>query len=112
MVKNKKKTRKYEVRNQFRYSKSKQTGYHPHYIFGEANGRYISLGMTTHPKKNMKVTQITSPNPEYNGKQYIQNRVFYMKKHAYKNKREKGWKFSDVDMPLIRHYKKKYKKGR
>ena len=29
----KKKPRKYKVRNQFRYAKSKQSGYHPHYIF-------------------------------------------------------------------------------
>ena len=112
MAKKKNKPRKYKVRNQFRYSKSKEGGYHPHYIFGEINNRYISLGMTTHPKKNMKVTKIKSPNPQYKGDQYIRHKVFTMKKTAYKNKREKGWKFSALDMPLIRHYKKKYKKGK
>ena len=105
----KKKPRKYKVRNQFRYAKSKQSGYHPHYIFGETKDKYISLGMTTHPKKNIKVSKINSPNPNYNGDQYIQHKVFKMKKTAYKEKREKGWSFDISDLPLIRHFKKKYK---
>lgn len=104
--------KKYSVRNQFRYSKSKQAGYHPHYVFGETNDRYISLGMTTHPSKKMKVSKIKSPNPNYNGDQYIQHKVFEMKKSAYKSKREKGWKFDKDDLPLIRHFKKKYKRGK
>ena len=33
-----------------------------------------------------------------------------MKKTAYKNKREQGWKFSASDMPIIRHITKSYKK--
>ena len=60
----------------------------------------------------MKVSEIKSPNPRYTGRQYIQHGVFRMKKTAYKNKREKGWKFDKSDLPLIRHLKKKYKKGK
>lgn len=107
-----KKPAKFKARNQFRYAKSKQSGYHPHYVFGETPDRYISLGMTTHPKKGMKVSKIKSPNPQYNGDQYIQRKVFKMKKTAYKSKRENGWSFDESDLPLIRHYKKKYKKGK
>ena len=36
--------------------------------------------MTTHPKNDMKVSKIKSPNPDYNGVQYIQRNVFKMKK--------------------------------
>ena len=109
-VKKKKPTRKYIPRNQFRYSRCKKAGYHPHYIFGERGDKYISLGMTTHPSAKMKVSKIKSPNPNYNSDQYIQHYVFRIKKTAYKDKREKGWKFDDVDLSLIRHFKKNYKK--
>ena len=102
----------YKNRNQFRYSKSKKAGYHPHYIFGEDNNNYISIGLTTHPSKKMKVSEIKSPNPNYNGRQYIQLIPFKMKKNAFKNKREKGWSFDKNDLPLIRHIKKRYKKGK
>ncbi len=104
------KKKKYKTRNQFRYSKSKLTGYHPHYIFGEDDKNYISIGLTTHPSKNMSVSEIKSPNPNYNGKQYIQRKPFKMRKSAYKNKREKGWAFDKKDLPLIRHIKKQYRK--
>ena len=106
------KKRNFKVRNQFRYSKSKVAGYHPHYIFGEIDDKYISLGMTTHPKKSMKVVEIKSPNPNYHGKQYLQKKVFKMKKTSFKSKREKGWSFADEDKSLVRHYKKKFKKGK
>ena len=104
----------YKNRNQFRYSKSEQAGYHPHYIFGEDENNYISIGLTTHPSKKMKknVAEIKSPNPNYNGRQYIQLKPFKMKKSAYKKKREKGWSFDKNDLPLIRHIKKRYKKGK
>ena len=104
------KRKRYVVRNQFRYSKSQEAGYHPHYIFGETSNRYISLGLTTHPSKKMTVSKINSPNPNYNGDQYIQHKVFEMKKTAFKNKREKGWSFDQQDLPLIRHMKKSFKR--
>ena len=104
------KREKFKSRNQFRYSKSKKAGYHPHYIFGEDNKNYYSLGLTTHPKNRNKVFKIKSPNPKYNGPQYIQKKPFKMKKNAYKNKRLKGWFFDKNDLPVIRHIKKSYKK--
>lgn len=100
------------MRNQFRYSKSREAGYHPHYIFGETRNQYISFGLTTHPQKRMKVSEIKSPNPNYNGKQYIQHKPFKMNKNAYARKRENGWAFHAEDLPLVRHMKKKYKKGK
>ena len=103
---------KYTVCNQFRYSGSREAGYHPHYIFGEKGNRYISLGMTTHPPKGSKVSEIKSPNPNYTGKQYIQHKVFKMKKTAYGKKRKQGWSFDKSDLPLIRNFKKKYKRGK
>lgn len=106
------KRKRYKNRNQFRFSKSKLSGYHPHYIFGEDGNNYISLGLTTHPSKNMVVSEIESPNPNYFGKQYIQRKPFKMKKTAYKNKREKGWSFAEKDLPLIRRIKKQYKKNK
>ena len=60
----------------------------------------------------MKVSEIKSPNPNYKGKQYIQHNVLKMKKSAYKDKRENGWSFDTSDMPLIRHIKKNYKRGK
>ena len=110
MPRTKKKKRKFVPRNQFRYSKSKSAGYHPHYIFGETENEYFSLGLTTHPKKNMKVSKIHSANPDYNGDQYIQHKLFKMKKTKYASRRKNGWSFHPEDLPLIRHLKKKYKK--
>ena len=105
--------KKYKTRNQFRYSKNKKAGYHPHYIFGEKDGKYLSFGMTTHPGAKFKVSELTkSPNPQNRKKQYIQHKVFKMKKGAYDKKRLKGWGFDIRDLPLIRHMKKKYKKGK
>lgn len=66
--------------------------------------------MTTHPKKDMKISKIKSPNPNYNGDQYIQHKVFKIRKSAYNKHRKKGWNFSEEDKPFIRHLKKKYKK--
>ena len=113
ITKRKYKPRKYKVRNQFRYAHTKQTGDHPHYIFGETNDKYISLVLTTHPKENMKYSKLTrSPNPNNKGDQYIQHKVFRIKKKHYGKKRLNGWSFDVLDLPLIRHLKKKYKKGK
>ena len=106
------KKKKYIVRNQFRYSKSREAGYHPHYIFGEKGDRYISLGMTTHPPRGSKVSKIKSPNPDYHGDQFVQHKIFTMKKTSFANKRKNGWSFHADDLPLIRHFKKKYKRGK
>lgn len=92
------------------YGQSRSSGYHPHYIFGKRGKKYYSLGLTTHPKKKMKVIKINSPNPSYNGDQYIQLKLFKMPKGAYDHKVRVNWKFHSSDLPLIRHLKKKYRK--
>ena len=105
--------RNYKTRNQFRFSKNRKAGYHPHYIFGEEGGKYLSFGMTTHPKPKFKTSLLKeSPNPNNKKDQFIQHKVFKMKKEQYAEKRLKGWSFSQEDLPLIRHLKKKYKKGK
>lgn len=103
--------RNYKTRNQFRYSKNAEAGYHPHYIFGESKDKYISLGMTTHPKKKHKVYLLTeTPNPKKEKKQYLHKKVFEMPKENYAKKRLQGWNFSMEDLSLIRHLKKRYRK--
>ena len=103
----------YKVRNQFRFSKNAEAGYHPHYIFGERGDKYISLGMTSHPKKNHKVVLLAyTPNPAKNKKQYLHKKVFEMPKKGYEKKRLQGWSFSKEDLPLIRRFKKRYRKSK
>ena len=105
--------KKYKTRNQFRFSKNKKAVYHPHYIFGEKDDKYISLGLTTHPKKNHKVFLLNgSPGPQSGKKQYIHKKAFVMPKNNYTKKRLKGWAFSAEDMALIRYLKKKYKRSK
>ena len=107
--------RDYKVRNQFRFSKNAEAGYHPHYIFGEKGDKYISLGMTTHPKKSHKVVllvQTPNPKPGKSKKQYLHKKVFVMPKEGYAKKRLQGWSFSKEDLPLIRRFKKRYRKSK
>ena len=107
-------SKKYKPRNQFRYNNSKEAAGHPHYIFGEREDKYVSLGLTTHPKKGMKVYKLEkSLKPKTKKKQqYLQRKVFVSPKDEYGKKRLKGWKFHAADLPLIRHIKKSFKKGK
>ncbi|MBO5010549.1 MAG: hypothetical protein J6D20_07640 [Clostridia bacterium] len=110
IARKKKTTRKYNTRNEFRYNNSKEASGHPHYIFGEKNGKYYSLGITTHPKKEHPYYTLNkSPNPNSKDKNYVQRKIFRNKKKEY-GKRQQGWSFDKSDMPIIRHITKSYKK--
>ena len=106
----KKPTRKYTPRHEFRFNRSKRAANHPHYVFGEKDDKYISLGLTTHPKEEFKHSSLNvNPNPKDTRKSYIQHKVFQTKKKYYGNPLN-DWAFDDSDMPLIRHMKKQYKR--
>jgi len=107
----KKPTRKYKPRNEFRINDSPLAESHPHYIFGEINGKYKSLGLTTHPIDKVKKVKLkVNPKPGEIGDSYLQLRV-HTAKTKYYSKKLRGWKFSKEDMPIVRHRIKEYKKS-
>jgi hypothetical protein len=62
------------------YNSSQSKG-HPQYIFGEKNGKYLSLGITSHPKQEYPYyTLQKSPNPVETRPNYIQKKPFKTKK--------------------------------
>jgi len=112
IARKKRQSSKYIPRNEFRYNNSIEAGGHPHYVFGEKNGRYLSLGITSHPKKEYPYyTLDKSPNPRETRKNYIQRKPFNTKKKYY-GKRLSGWSFTSDDMHTVRHITKTHKKKR
>ena len=112
MARKKKQTRKYIPRNEFRYNNSREASGHPHYVFGSKDGRYYSLGITSHPKKEYPYYSLQkSPNPSENSPNYIQRKPFRTKSSFY-GKPLKGWSFSQEDMHTVRHITKTFKKSR
>lgn len=110
MARKKKPTRKYEPRNEFRYNDSPEAKGHPHYVFGEKDDRYYSLGITSHPKKKYPYYSLKrSPNPKEKRPNYIQQKVFKTKKKYYGSKKN-GWTWDAEDMHTVRHIIKSYKK--
>ena len=106
----KKPSRKYIPRNEFRYNNSPEANGHPHYVFGEKGNRYLSLGITSHPKKEYPYYPLKqSPNPNNPSSNYIQKRVFNTKKKYY-GPRKNGWFWTKEDMHTVRHIIKNYKK--
>lgn len=111
MSRKKKPTRKYKPRNEFRINNSPLAEGHPHYVFGETNGKYKSLGLTSTPVKGIRHVKLKK-NPEPNNKDdsYLQMRVHTAKKKYYTEPLS-GWKFSKDDMAIVRHRTKQYKKS-
>ena len=110
VARRKKPSRKYTTRNEFRYNNSSEAGGHPQYVFGEKNGRYLSLGITSHPKKEYPYYPLSkSPNPKETRPNYIQKKPFKTKKKFF-GKILSSWKFTSDDMHTVRHITKKYKK--
>ena len=107
----KKPTRKYIPRNEFRYNNSPRANGHPHYIFGETKTHYKSLGLTTHPKEDVPHYTLTK-NPELrnSSSSYLQFDIHSAHKKFY-GEPLKGWKFAKKDMPVVRHTIKRYKKS-
>ena len=111
MGRKKKQSRKYKPRNEFRYNDSPLADGHPHYVFGEINGKYKSLGLTRSPVEGIRHVPLTrNPNPDSKDKSYLQLRVHTAKKDYYDDPL-KGWKFAKADMPVVRNTIKKYKKS-
>ena len=107
----KKETRKYIPLNEFRHNSSPTAQNHFNYVFGETKTHYKSLGLTTHPQKDIPHYKLTrNPNPNDLGNSYLQLKVLSTQKR-YLSKPLAGWTFSKDDMPIVRHTIKKYKKS-
>ena len=110
MARKKKPSRKYTPRNEFRYNNSKRAAGHPHYVFGEKDDKYYSLGLTTHPKDKYPTYALSgSPNPISKKKDSVQRKPFVQNKKLY-GKKQANWSFSKSDMAIIRHIIKDYKR--
>ncbi len=112
IARKKKGTRKFTPRNEFRFNFGRRANNHPHYVFGEKNGKYKSIGLTTTYPENIK-HYVLKKNPEPNNldKAYmILGRPFTEPKSHY-GQVLKGWSFHKEDMPMVRHHIKKYKKS-
>ena len=107
----KKPTRKYKPRNEFRYNNSPRARGHPHYVFGETDTHYKSLGLTTSPKEEYPYCPLIR-NPEPNNYQpsFLQFEVHSAKKDYYGNILQ-SWAFSKDDLSVVRHTVKQYKKS-
>ncbi len=111
MARKKKKSRKYIPRNEFRYNKSPVASGHPHYVFGETDTKYKSMGLTHNPDEaGTKVPLLKNPNPKDTEKSYLKTNVTTAKKDYYSAPLP-GWHFDKRDMPLVRLEIKKYKKS-
>ena len=112
ITRKKKPTRKYTPRNEFRYNTTRHINNHPHYIFGEKNGKFKSMGLTTTHPTNVKHYHLRqNPEPGNNEPAYL-----ILEKPTTSHKRfygsvMKGWSFSNEDMPVVRHRIKAYKKA-
>ncbi len=110
-VMRKKKSRKYKPRNEFRRNNSSTAGGHYNYVFGETETHYKSMGLTTHPRKDIPSYPLhKNPNPKDDRKSYLQLKVLNTKKSYFKPP-EKDWSFAKEDMPVVRHRIKEYKKS-
>lgn len=84
---------------------------HPHYVFGEKNGKYKSLGLThDSASKTAHVKLSSNPNPSDSSDSYLQMRVHTAKKEYYSQPLS-GWGFAKEDWAIVRHRTKKYKKS-
>lgn len=112
MARKKKQSRKYMPKNEFRYNNNNIAMSHPHYVFGETrSGKYKSLGLTTHPKKEVKHYELKkNPNPNDKRHSYLQYYVHTASPKYYGEVLE-GWSFGKEDMPIVRKRIKDYKKS-
>ena len=113
MARRKKQTRKYIPRNEFRFNNSPYAMGHPHYIFGEKNGKYKSLGLTTSPRSDVRSVELSkNPDPLSSDYSYLQlKRVHTAKKKYYGKSALSNWRFAPEDMAVVRHRIKEYKKS-
>lgn len=106
-----KKSRKYKPRNEFRLNICPSARAHYNYVFGETDTHYKSLGLTTHPREDIKHYPLSkNPNPKDDRQSYLQLKVLSTQKRFFKPP-ERGWTFAKEDMPVVRHTIKAYKKS-
>ena len=110
MSRKKKPSRKYKPRNEFRRNISPLAKAHYNYVFGETETHYKSLGLTTHPREDIRHYPLhKNPNQKDDRQSYLQLKVLNTNK-KYLPKKEEGWSFAKEDMPVVRHTIKQYKK--
>lgn len=112
MGRKKKPTRKFKPRNEFRKNHSPATIGHPNYIFGETKTKYKSFGLTSSPREEERCIKLSkNPNPNNTNDSYLKLKVFTSKKSYVEDTPLEGWAFAKEDMPIVRHFIKKYKKS-
>ena len=112
IARHKKQTRKYTPRNEFRYNYSVVADEHPHYVFGEKNGKFKSLGLTTTHPTNVRHYHLSkNPNPKKDDDSYLLLIKPTTAGSKVYSEPLKGWTFAKEDMPVVRHRIKAYKKS-
>ena len=110
MARKKKESRKYKPLDEFRYNRSPLAKGHLHYVFGEKNGKYKSLGFTHSEDNTAKKVKIDNPNPFDKEPSYLQLRV-HTAKESYYSKRIDNYRLTREARGIIRHRIKQYKKS-
>lgn len=106
-----KQSRKYKPRNEFRRNVSPTAKAHYNYVFGETSTHYKSLGLTTHPRKDIPHYPLNqNPNPKDNSQSFLQLKVLSTNK-KYLPTKEENWKLLKEDMPIVRLQIKRYKRS-
>lgn len=108
-----KQTRKYTPKNEFRRNHSSVSQGHPNFIFGRTrSGKFKSFGLTTTPKEEHPYIPLhKNPNPDDNTPAYLQKKILTTDEKYFDEEYNPKWHFSVLDMPVIRHLIKKYKKS-
>ena len=110
MGRKKKESRKYKPLDEFRYNNSPLAQGHLHYVFGEKNDKYKSLGFTHSKDNSAEKIEIDNPNPSDKDPSYLQLRVHTAKKSYYSDK-VKGFRLTRGARRIVRHRVKQYKKS-
>lgn len=102
----------------FRKFHSKETTGHPSYVFDEEGNKYKILGITGSPTTNgvLNVKLKKNPEPNNNDDAFVHTQPSEIKK-GVRNKKLKGWKFSEEDKKRVnaiidKHSEKKGRKKR
>jgi len=110
MARKKKGARKYKPLDEFRYNHSPLAQGHLHYVFGEKNDKYKSLGFTHSKDNTAKKIKIDNPDPLDKDPSYLQLRVHTAKKSYYSDKLD-GFRLTKESRGIVRHRIKQYKKS-
>lgn len=86
----------------FRKFHSKETTGHPSYVYGEKGKNYKVIGITSASKTNDidNIPLLKNPEPKNTSPAYIRPKPIEVDK-GIKNRRLKGWKFTDADKKKV-----------